>query len=217
LVHPVGTLRISQKVVPLNLRIDRIGSQRPSDAREFQITETKLGDDLLPGPAPVQESFAPAQFFDMSDEEKLAGPSFRNFDSGVRLGEPGRARADYAAAREVKYELKYIDSQRDRRLAGHRGLFEVDPLAFNSWTSQGSVAQSELSFANSRKSSLAPEEVALVQESFAIVNTSDLKLFDGASLLGSERAALARVDALLASDPALRGNIQVVPAFELSA
>ena len=41
LLHPIGTLKISQKVAPLNVRIDRIGSQRPSDAREFQITEAQ--------------------------------------------------------------------------------------------------------------------------------------------------------------------------------
>ncbi|HSK62181.1 MAG TPA: DUF6603 domain-containing protein, partial [Pyrinomonadaceae bacterium] len=33
-VHPVGTLKVSQKVVPLQVRIDRVGSQRPSDGRE---------------------------------------------------------------------------------------------------------------------------------------------------------------------------------------
>ena len=36
-VHPVGTLKISQKVVPLNIEVDRVGSQRPADGREFRI------------------------------------------------------------------------------------------------------------------------------------------------------------------------------------
>lgn len=214
LVHPLGTLEVSQKVVPLNLRIDRLGSQRPSDAREFHIDEIRLESELIPNAAAVQESFAPAQFFDMNDEEKLASPSFKNFDSGVRIGEPERLHTAYAAARKVQYELKYIDSQRDRRLAPQQGLFEIDPVAFNTWTLQGAIAKSELSFARKRKSSLAPEEVGMVQESFAIVNTGDLRLFDETSLLGSERAALTRVNALIATNPALRGSLQVVPAFE---
>jgi hypothetical protein len=217
-VHPVGTLKISQKVVPLNLRIDRIGSQRPIDAREFRIEEIELGAGAATAnPRPAQESFAPAQFFDMNDEEKLASPSFKNFDSGVRLGEPDRLHTAYAAARRVQYELKYIDSQRNQRLTSRGGLFEVDAVSFNSWTLQGAIAKSELSFARTRKSSLAPEEVAVAQEPFAIVNTTDLKLFDDSSLLGSERAALARVNALIETNPALRGALQVVPAFELSA
>jgi hypothetical protein len=59
--------------------------------------------------------------------------------------------------------------------------------------------------------------VSVVQESFAIVNTGDLQLFDDSSLMGSELAAFARVNALIETNPALRGAIQVVPAFELSA
>ena len=82
---------------------------------------------------------------------------------------------------------------------------------------QGAIAQSELSFARNRKSSLAPEAVAVAQEPFAIVNSGDLKLFDELSLLGNERAAAARLNALIEANPTLRGTLQVVPAFELAA
>jgi hypothetical protein len=215
-VHPVGTLKISQKVVPLNIQIDRLGSQRPADARLFGIGDVQVGPEAIHPPA-AQESFAPAQLFDLSDQEKLASPSFRSFDSGIKVGDPDRLHAAYAAAREVKYELKYIDSQRDQRLARPGGLFTVDPGAFNTWTLQGATAQSELSFSRRRKSPLAPEEVGIVQESFAIVSTGDLKPFDAASVLESEQAALKRREALIAVNPALRGYLQVVPAFEMSA
>ncbi|HEX8145044.1 MAG TPA: DUF6603 domain-containing protein [Pyrinomonadaceae bacterium] len=216
LVHPLGTLKVSQKVVPLNLRIDRMGSQRPGDAREFRITEIQLPGRTINNAQPAQESFAPAQFFDMSDEEKLASPSFRNFDSGVRVGEPERLHTAYAAARAVTYELKYIDSQRERRLAPHGNPFEVDNVAFNAWAVQGAIAKSELSFARGRKSNLAPEEVSVAQEPFAVVTTGDLKLFDQSSLLASEREALTRINALIEQNPALRGKLQAVPAFEMS-
>ena len=214
-MHPVGTLKISQKVVPMNIRIDRIGSQRPGDGREFRIAEVRLGANA--SSAPARESFAPAQFFDMDDEEKLASPSFKDFESGVRIGEPERMHTGYAAARDVKYELKYIDSQRDQRLAPSVDLFDVDASAFNTWTLQGATAKSELSFAGRRKSVLAPAEVGVLEESFAIVHTGDLTPFDGSSVMSSEHAALKRREALIASNPALRGSLQVVPAFEMSA
>jgi len=130
--------KVSQKAPPLNVRIDRLGSQRPSDGQEFQIQAQPAAN-----PLPVQESFAPAQFFDPTDEEKLTSASFKQFDSGVRIGDPERLRTGYAAAREVKYELKYIDSQREQRLGGPRDLFEVDVAAFNTLTLQGAIAQSE--------------------------------------------------------------------------
>ena len=214
LVHTVGTLKVSQKVAPLNVRIDRLGGQRPSDAREFQLT------DVQPEASPekVQEAFAPAQFFDMSDEQKLTSASFKQFDSGVRIGDATRVHTGYAAAREVKYELKYIDSQREQEQPVKApDLFDVDPLSFNTWTLQGAIAASPLSFARNRKSSLAPEAVAVTQEPFAIVNAGDLQLFDESSVLDSEQAAAARLTVLLEQNPHLRGTLQVVPAFERAA
>jgi hypothetical protein len=135
------------------------------------------------------------------------------------VGDPERMRTGYAAAREVQYELKYIDSQRDQRLGqpGTPGLFDVDVGAFNTWTLQGAIAKSELSFARRRKSKLAPDEVNVVQEPFAIVHADSLALFDAESLMGTERAALKRREALIASNPALKNTLQVVPIFEMSA
>jgi hypothetical protein len=212
LLHPVGTLKVSQKVVPLNVRIDRIGSQRPSDGREFQI--------VTPQPPATsnkpQEAFAPAQFFDLTDEQKLTSASFKDLDSGIRVGDATQLHTGYAAARAVEYEVKYIDSQRDQRLSGG-GKHVLDVGAFNSWTLQGAIAQSELSFARKRKSNLAPEAVVVSQESFAIVKSGDLKLFDELSLLGSEHAAVARLNELLQTNPTLHNTLQVVPAFELAA
>jgi hypothetical protein len=117
----------------------------------------------------------------------------------------------------VEYELKYIDSQRNQRLEDHPQPFPVDAVSFNTWTLQGAIAQSPLSFARNRKSSLAPEAVAVSQESFAIVNTGDLRLFDELSVLSSERAAAARLNVLLQENPNLRGTLQIVPGFELAA
>ena len=81
----------------------------------------------------------------------------------------------------------------------------------------GAISQSPLSFARNRKSSLAPDVVAVTQEQFAIVNTGDLTLFDELSLLGNERAAAARLNTLVEQNPRLRGTLQVVPSFELAA
>lgn len=215
LLHPVGTLKISQKVVPLNVRIDRIGSQRPSDGREFLIVNAQP-EVTTNRP---QEVFAPAQFFDLTDEQKLTSASFKELDSGIRVGDAAQLHTGYAAAREVQYEVKYIDSQRDQRLSPGRGsnVFDVDAGAFNTWSLQGAIAQSAFSFARKRKSNLAPEAVVVSQEPFAIVNSSDLQLFDELSLLGSEHAAVARLNELVQTNPRLRGTLQVVPAFEMAA
>lgn len=218
-VHPVGILAISQKVVPLGIAIERIGAQRPTDARTFSIDAVTVNGESQGKPPVAEESFAPAQFFDLSDADKLASPSFRNFASGIRVGDADRMRAGYAAAREVKYEIKYIDSARDQRLASPptSGLFDLDVHAFKAWALKGAIAKSELAFDKRKKSARAPAAVTTNQEEFAIVHADSLALFDGSSLMGTERAALQRRDALIAANPALRRSLQVVPKFEMSA
>jgi Family of unknown function (DUF6603) len=215
-VHPVGTLAISQKVVPLGIQIDRIGAQRPADARTFAIDTVVIGSDAQGTPEAAEESFAPAQYFDLSDDEKLASPSFKTFTSGIRVGEESRMRTGYAAAREVKYELKFIDSARETAQPQPGGSFDLDVTAFGTWTLQGATAKSDLSFARRRKSTLAPDEVNVVQEPFAVVHADNLAPFDAGSVMGTERAALKRRDAVIAANPALRGSLQVVPLFEMS-
>ena len=85
------------------------------------------------------------------------------------------------------------------------------------WTLQGAISKSDLSFAQRRKSPLAPDEVNIVQEPFAIVHVDNLAPFDAESIMGTEHAALKRRDALIASNPALRNALQVVPTFEMAA
>jgi len=90
LLHPLGTLTVRQNVVPLNLTrdIDRVGSGPPLGPRRFAVTHAALGQQDQSRTA-VKERFAPAQFFDMSDDDKLAAPSFEAMDAGVAFGEGG--------------------------------------------------------------------------------------------------------------------------------
>ena len=56
-----------------------------------------------------EDDFAPAQFFDLSDEEKLERPSFERHDAGVRSErQPGDQRAA-AGAKTIAYETLFID------------------------------------------------------------------------------------------------------------
>jgi hypothetical protein len=56
-LHPLGTLRVSQKSVPLDLTIARVGQQRPSDADRFALNVTDGG---LAKAGDASESFAGA-------------------------------------------------------------------------------------------------------------------------------------------------------------
>ncbi len=90
LLHPLGTLTVRQNIVPLGLTrdIDRVGTSTPSKDRSFMVTHTALGDHGQ-DPESVKELFAPGQYFDLSDDERLAAPSFESMDAGVTFGDGG--------------------------------------------------------------------------------------------------------------------------------
>jgi hypothetical protein len=81
LAHPLGTLTISQNLVPLERTLELFGSVPPKDYDRFTIS----GAAGLQVVGTQTQYFAPAQFRRMSDAEKLASPSFERMVSGVRV------------------------------------------------------------------------------------------------------------------------------------
>jgi hypothetical protein len=81
LAHPLGTLTVSQSLVPLERTLGLFGSVPPKDYDQFAIIDA-VGLDLA---GTTTQYFAPAQFRQMSDAEKLASPSFERMVSGARL------------------------------------------------------------------------------------------------------------------------------------
>jgi uncharacterized protein DUF6603 len=86
LVHPLATLTLRQRVVPLDYSITRFGTARPSGSRRFHLTVTTTSGPALPTPTILQDAFATAQFRDMTDDDKLTAPAFTQFNSGLRFG-----------------------------------------------------------------------------------------------------------------------------------
>ena len=194
---PVGVLTISQKVVPLKIDVQRFGQQRLVDGPRFAIEQVQIGaigDMETLEAADLEEFFAPAQFFERSDTEKLSGKSFERYDAGVRLSGMDVLDTDYAAARVVEYELFYRDSQRQQQLPHPRPEpLVLDVAAFHAWASAGAVASSPLSSAGRKKSALAPQAVAVLQEQFARGQPGG-PAADRCDRCGSERGRSLRPD-----------------------
>jgi hypothetical protein len=107
LMHPMGSLAVQQGVVPLNLQrdIDRVGEAVPSGARRFAITAATLGTSGQTT-RPVRDQFASGQFFDMTDDDRLAAPSFEEMDAGVAFGDDAHT---FPAAAAVRSPFDYTD------------------------------------------------------------------------------------------------------------
>lgn len=211
LVQPMGFLQIAQKVVPLGLEVDRVGGARPTGERRFT-----LGDVTAQGKAlateTVREQFAPAQFFDLSDAERVSSKSFERYEAGVQAGER-EVKADYAVPRDVKYERVIIDrkGRRERLSVVAQPLSVFEPLL-----RRNAAARSPLA-AQARFASADPPQVTVEEEGFTVVQVDDLRPADPSSTKKSEQEARDHLRTLLDLSPSLVGKLQIVPAYEAEA
>jgi len=135
LVHPLGTVSVRQKVVPLGTRVTRIGAQRPrAGARSYD-----LDVDGPPGvaAAALTDQFAPAQYTDLTDDQKLSAPSFTPLPAGLSFG-PAAAQAvptDRSVTTDLAFETLDLTDLDTPAVAGAAqspaapGLLDVERFA----------------------------------------------------------------------------------------
>ncbi len=211
-LHPFGTLEISQKVAPLNLSLDRVGAQRVDDTKGkvFRVSDVAFATGSA-AVDPAKEEFAPAQFLDMSDAEKLSRRSFEKYDSGVRVGGGDAPAADYFDELDVAYEVIYVPERRKPV------RFKVPTFLFEALARAGSVAQSPLSFEKRSPSGLGTAKVSLAQERFAVASTENLGLRSEGLVFDSEAEAHDALNRAVNADSELTGQLQVVPLSLVNA
>jgi hypothetical protein len=209
-LHPFGALEITQKLVPLHVAIQRFGARAPDVGSVFTLADVKLGAEDA-GVANTREQFAPAQFFTMSDAEKLSRPSFAEYDAGIVIGGDLAPRTDFMRVRDVAYELIYLPEHHPVRL-----FFKL-VVDLARWLVRGSaVAQSSVSFAQRSASPLA-ERVSLEPERYAVVSTTDLTLHAPNLVFDNATAADQAVQHLVRERPELAGAIQALPTNAASS
>jgi hypothetical protein len=143
-VQPFGLLDVSQKVSPLAIAIQRFGATTPQGGSVFQIVEVALGGQSIDAAA-TQEEFAPAQFFAMSDAEKLSRPSFSKYNAGISIGGEQLPAVDFMRQRNIAYEVIYLPEH-----APVRVKFGMPPGLSQFSMAGAAVAQSPLSQARRR-------------------------------------------------------------------
>ncbi|MET8081223.1 DUF6603 domain-containing protein [Streptomyces sp. NPDC005303] len=110
-LHPLGSLFIRQRAIPLAVRLDRIGAQRPRDGKRFTV-EPLSGGGLVRASV-TADKFAMGQFQDMDDATKLSRPAYEDQDAGLELV---AAQGAIASARVVKRSARYEQIVIDSRL-----------------------------------------------------------------------------------------------------
>jgi hypothetical protein len=209
-LHPNGFVDVSQKLVPLGIPIQRYGSTTPVAGSVFTITDVRIGADQAPVGA-TREEFAPAQFFEMSDAEKLSRPSFSEFDAGVAIGGETLPHTDFMRQRQVAYEVIYLPEH--HAVQPRFGM----PTLLGTFSAFGAaVSRSPLSRARRSPSALSESnQVTVAGDRFALVSTDDLSLHAADAVFSTAFEADRALKALLAEHPELIGARQVVAAAEL--
>ena len=111
-LDPLGNLVVKQQIVPLNTSrdLDTFGGAPVAGERRFTLQARIEG--VTQDVNPVQDSFAPGQFFAMTDDEKLASPSFEDMDAGVVFGSDAVVIDDTASIfAPLEFETIIIDEE----------------------------------------------------------------------------------------------------------
>jgi hypothetical protein len=210
-LHPVGTLQVSQRFVPLGLPLDKVGNQKPSDIKKATVSVDAAGGLAVRGP--MRDRFAVAQYRTMDDAAKLSAPAFELMESGVELGAAGNPWVTGpAATRTVRYESIIVDTAFERFA---RPYFEFWGQLFVHFAAGASVSRSALSLATERKRQPFEAKVSVTEPGFVVAHQADNTAFVETAF-GSHAEATAYLQETVAGDPSLADSIHVLPASEVN-
>ncbi|MFI6642525.1 DUF6603 domain-containing protein [Streptomyces sp. NPDC050504] len=237
-LHPLGTLFVRQRTIPLGVRVDRVGSQRPSDGKRFTVTPDP--DSGLVQLSVTDDKFAMAQFQDMDDAAKLSKPAYESQDAGLELGAKDAFASSRAVRRSARYELHIIDNKARRTARGARAgvgaavppsapkrFQNVSPAVFNQLLDGSSTSRSPLSQreAELRQPFAAEDTVRVTGQRYVVAQLrNNLQAFPptadvarGATSFRSRASAADALDEWIHQDPRLAGTLHVIPESEASA
>ncbi|MDQ6688612.1 MAG: hypothetical protein M3Z50_13620 [Actinomycetota bacterium] len=125
-VHPLGSFEVRQTRVPLETTIAKVGPHPTAENR------VNLGEPLVDGRsvAAVSETtdrFAPGQFLDLTDDQKLSTPAFEDLPSGMRFTGVGGDTFGTPSGSTYQWRTVYPEEELEERL--ELVWFAVDLLA----------------------------------------------------------------------------------------
>jgi len=166
-LHPLGTLRIAQRAIPLDIDIAKVGNQDVSDATRFTMESVSTLFDRL---GETRDSFASAQFLKLSDAEKLSRKGYESQPSGVSLGAADSGlRAVSAVTRTIRYELSVIDNSRRPPI---QRFFGLAIRLFALFLNGNAVSLSPMSQATKKKLNPHEDAVKVVAGAYAVVDSA---------------------------------------------
>jgi hypothetical protein len=232
LLHPLGILTVKQSVVPLNMDISRFGQAVPAGARRFTISSVSLGSNGENQTAqPVNDFFAPAQFFEMSDDEKLSRPSFEPMEAGVSFVSDAifftTDTSDWLEAKAIEFETWILDkgtnvaeSADEENTQGVKLFYQLSPMLLGKQALFGAAGNSELRRTGKAKYRTTIAKHSIAKEGWTIVTTDDLTVQPVTGVKAGKPAsyseAAQELRKLKQDNPAQAGRLKILRPSELA-
>lgn len=211
-LHPVGVLRVAQRAVPLELKLDKVGNQKPSDVNRLTVAVSGGG---LARKADALEQFAPAQFQNFSDSEKLSRPAYAKERAGLEISAAGaEMRSAKMVRRVVRYEEIILDNN-FKRFA--RKYFDFTGSLFTFFLRGAAVTKSDLSYAAKQKLHLHETKVQVDEETYTVAFQSNNRAYSTQASFASEAGARDFLAQEVAKNPNLAQDLHVIPSYERAA
>jgi hypothetical protein len=216
-VHPMGTLQVKERVVPLDQPITMYGNAAPSDGTEFSIQSVQI-DSQTETIASITDLFAPGQFLTLSDADKLSTPSFEPFDAGVTIGSSAVLNGQ-DSPRTVTYNEFYIYDLSS--FSQFSRVYQMPANVHLALSAQGAGFTSPAKNTGLAKYSIgqAPSPITVSEPQYVVASVTDLGVRadispgSGTNYFGAKAA----LSAYLAANPADSQNLQIIPLHEVPA
>lgn len=210
-LHPVGTLRVSQRALPLKIHLDKFGSKKPDDANKLEVEVSgplqKISD--------IKESFARAQFQEMKDSKKLSSPAYEKEDGGLELSVTGdQTRFGKITVRHVRYELITIDTAYKRR---RRRFFNWSQRLFVHFFANSAVRRVSVSHRVKKEFQPFDEKIDVRAGAYTVAFNKDNKPFNkDATNFESMARADEFINELISDDPHMADAVHTIPNNEVN-
>ncbi len=221
-LHPVGTLRISQRKIPLDFKLDKVGNQTPSDVNKLNVAASVNGGGNL-AVSDLQEKFAIGQFKELDDSKRLSSPAFEPLEGGVELAVEGeQLKTSQAVKRVIRYESIIIDNYYKRfvkpffqfLLSGFTLLYES---LFEHFMTGNAVTKSELSYHHKKRMQPFDQVIEIKPHEYSVAFNTNNKPMDGETVnFTSQAKANQFMEQQIQDDPKLADQLHVIPNTEIN-
>lgn len=220
-VHPSGRLEFRQNIVPLGISLQKIGNSPVKGHDRFDIVDMLANGETL-NPVPALEFFARGQYQSLTKHQMLSVPAFEKMKSGVTTPESESVKK-YGASEDklLEYESILIREDRTSDPKPATGFFEWAEARF---VVAATVARRAILRGGPGKrfsEARIQPKVEVSEETYCIVETSDMTRVDGTVLTSNQNmtrmAADEKLAALTEVEPGKANEFMVVSEFEVAA